>query len=189
LSPRHFLYFFPERHGHGSLRPIFFLGDVTTLGSMSCTGWVLVRRHSRSPWQARSRSSRPFRHKSPISTAPVQPRLSQIVPRSPAAAPSRLSMNPLGPAAAKPSADWDAHHASVLHRRHWPKLPDFPRRSEASRPSSNADAAPDPTEPKPCSGFLICLQFNQQTIAGKVAVRKAVLTGGLREADRLQRPE
>jgi hypothetical protein len=35
----------------------------------------------------------------------------------------------------------------------------------------------------------ICLQINQQTIAGKVAARKAILTGGLREADRLQRPE
>jgi len=39
--------------------------------------------------------------------------------------------------------------------------------------------APDPTESKPCSRLLICLQINQQTIAGKVAARKAVFTGGL----------
>ena len=54
------------------------------------------------------------------------------------------------------------------------------QRSEASRPWSIAVVAPDPTEPKPCSRLLICLQINQQTIAGKIAARKAALTGGLR---------
>jgi hypothetical protein len=34
-------------------------------------------------------------------------------------------------------------------------------------------------EPKPCSRLLICLQINQQTIAGKVVARNAALTGGL----------
>ena len=29
--------------------------------------------------------------------------------------------------------------------------------------------APDPTESKPCSRLLICLQINQQTIAGKLS--------------------
>jgi hypothetical protein len=53
------------------------------------------------------------------------------------------------------------------------------QRSVASRPSSIAAAAPDPTEPKPCSRLLICLQINQQTIAGETAARKAALTGGL----------
>jgi hypothetical protein len=36
----------------------------------------------------------------------------------------------------------------------------------AFRLSSIAAAAPDPTEPKPYSRLLICLQINQQTIAG-----------------------
>ena len=45
-APWHFLYFLPEPHGHGSLRPTFFLGDATTLGSLPCTGSVLARRHS-----------------------------------------------------------------------------------------------------------------------------------------------
>jgi hypothetical protein len=40
--------------------------------------------------------------------------------------------------------------------------------------------SPDPTESKPCSRLLICLQINQQTIAAKVLDRKAALTGGLR---------
>jgi hypothetical protein len=39
--------------------------------------------------------------------------------------------------------------------------------------------SPDPTESKPCSRLLICLQINQQTIAAKVLDRKAALTGGL----------
>jgi hypothetical protein len=88
-------------------------------------------------------------------------------------------MNPFGPAAAKPSANWDVHRAGVPHRRRSPKVPGFPQRSEASRSSSTVVVAPDPTEPKPCSRLLICLQINRQTIAGKVAARKAVLTGGL----------
>src|SRR5260221_8978026 len=58
--------------------------------------------------------------------------------------------------------------------------PGSPQRSVASRPSSIAAAAPDPTEPNPCSRLLICLQINQQTMAGKVGARKAALTGGLR---------
>src|ERR1700691_2004098 len=115
--------------------------------------------------------------------APAQPRLPQIARRSPAAAPSRLPMNPLGPAAAKPSANWDAHHAGVPHRRRSPKLPGFPLRSEASRSSTIVAVAPDPPESKPCSRLLICLQINQQTIAAKVLDRKAALAGGLRPAD------
>jgi hypothetical protein len=87
---------------------------------------------------------------------------------------------PFGPAAAKPTANWDAHHAGVPHRRRSPKVPGFPQRSEASRPSTIVAAAPDLTEPKPCSRLLICLQINQQTIAGKVLARKAALAGGLR---------
>ena len=118
--------------------------------------------------------------------APAQPRLPQIPPRSAAAAPSRLPMNPFGPAAAKPSANWDVHHAGVPHRRRSPKVPGFPQRSEASRSSSIVAVAPDPTEPKPCSRLPICLQINQQTIAGKVAARKAALTGGLRFNGRLR---
>ena len=109
----------------------------------------------------------------------MRPRRPQIAPRSPAAAPSRFPMNPLGPAAAKPSADWGAHHAGVPHRRHSPRVPDFPRQFEASQAPSNADAAPDPTKPKPCSRSLIRLQINQQTIAAKMVDRKAVLTGEL----------
>jgi hypothetical protein len=35
--------------------------------------------------------------------------------------------------------------------------------------------APDPTEPKPCSRLLICLQISQPTIAGKVTAGKAAL--------------
>jgi hypothetical protein len=89
-------------------------------------------------------------------------------------------MNPFGPAAAKLSANWDAHHAGVPHRRHWPKVLGFPQRSETSRSSTIVAVAPDPTEPKPCSRLLICLQINQQTIAGKIAARKAALTEGLR---------
>ena len=112
--------------------------------------------------------------------APAQPRLPQIVPRSPAAAPSRLPMNPFGPAAAKPSANWDAHHAAALHRRRSLKLLGFPQRSEASQSPTIVAVALDPTESKPCSRSLICLQINQQTIAGKVPNRKAVPTGGLR---------
>ena len=111
-------------------------------------------------------------------TAQAQPTLPQIAPRSPAAAPSRLPMHPFGPVAAKPSADWDADHSGGPHRRHSPK-PGFPRRSEASRSSTIVAVAPDPTEPKPCSRLLICLQINQQTIAGKVAARKAALAAGL----------
>jgi hypothetical protein len=111
--------------------------------------------------------------------APAQPRLPQTPPRSAAAAPSRLPMNPFGPAAAKPSANWDAHHAGVPHRRHSPKVPGFPQRSEASRSSTIAAVAPDPTEPRPCSRLPICLQINQQAIAGKASTRKAVPTGGL----------
>jgi transposase-like protein len=53
------------------------------------------------------------------------------------------------------------------------------RKLKASRPSSIAAAAPDPTEPKPCSRLLICLQINQQTIASKVVARNAALIGGL----------
>jgi len=114
-----------------------------------------------------------------IPTAPAQPRRPQIAPRSSAAAPSRLPMTPFGPAAAKPSANCDAHHAGGPPRRRSPKLSGFPRRSEASRPSTISAAVPDPTKSKPCSRSLICLQINQQTIAGKVAARKAALTGGV----------
>src|SRR6266404_576854 len=63
------------------------------------------------------------------------------------------------------------------------------QRSEASRPWSIAVVAPDPTEPKPCSRLLICLQINQQTIAGKIAARKAALTGGLLNRRRTNRRE
>ena len=96
--------------------------------------------------------------------APAQPRLPQIVPRSPAAAPSRLPMNPFGPAAAKPSANWDAHHVAAPHRRRSPKLPGFPQRSEASQSSTIVAVAPDPTESKPCSRSLICLQIPHRRV-------------------------
>jgi hypothetical protein len=125
----------------------------------------------------RSRSFRQFRHKPPMATAPAQPRLPQIAPRSPAVA--WLPMNPFGPAAAKPSANWDAHHTAAPHRRRSPKVPGFPRRSEASRSSTIVAVAPDPTESKPCSRSLICLLINQQTVAGKVAARKVAPAGGL----------
>jgi len=85
----------------------------------------------------------------------------------------------------QPSANWDAHHAVAPHRRRSPKLPGFPRRSEASRSSTIVAAAPDPTKSQPCSRSLICLQINQQTIAGKVAARKVAPTGptgGLRSS-------
>src|SRR6185437_11922742 len=106
--------------------------------------------------------------------APAQPKPPQIAPRPLAAARVQRPKHPFGPVAAKLSADWDAHHAGGPHRQRWPKAPDFPQRSEASRPSSIVAVALDPTEPKPCSRLLICWQINQQTIVRKVAARKAV---------------
>ena len=49
-----------------------------------------------------------------------------------------------------------------------------------TRPRRSATPPAPPATQGRASRLLICLQINPQTIAGKVAARKAALTGGLR---------
>src|SRR5438093_13607745 len=97
--------------------------------------------------------------------APAQLKPPQIAPRPPAAMPLRARWRLFAPAAAKPSGDWDARHAGVPLRRRWPMAPGSLQRSVASRPSSIAAAAPDPTEPKTYPPFLIRFQLHHHTLA------------------------